>query len=152
LLIDKVRAVPVDDSITAIHRSIAEWQSAREALGPGDDPGARLRAGLTAYFAFVDANAGGYMAVMHGRLSTHDEVRATVDLHRGATAERIIHGIGAPTPAPPAIRAAVNAWLGFVDQLLVDHITHHDLALDVLVDLAASTLLSALGSAAIAST
>ena len=66
---------------------------------------------------------------------------------RSATAQRILDGLGAEGERP-ATRAAVNAWLWFLDGVCLDWLAHdRDVSLEELRDTALGALFGALAGA-----
>ena len=66
--------------------------------------------------------------------------RALVDGIRDATSARILDGIGAGDPPPPKLRAAVRAWLWFMDGAILDWLEHKDMSRAELRDLLLGSL------------
>jgi hypothetical protein len=62
---------------------------------------------------------------------------------KAATAERILAGLAPGGPPPPAVRAAVQGWLWFMDGALIDWIEHRDIGRPQLL----GTLLGAVAAA-----
>ena len=75
------------------------------------------------------------------------EVREVVDRVRDMTSARILEGIS-PGGSPPApLRAAVRAWLWFMDGAILDWVEQRDLTRDQLRSLLLGTLLGAVTAA-----
>lgn len=106
----------------------------------------QLRRSLHAFLGWVDANAAAYGKLLQSASSVA-EVREVVEQVRGATAERILAGIHPDAPPPPALRAAVRAWLWFMDGACADWIEHRDMDRDQLAGLLLGTLLGAVTAA-----
>ena len=62
---------------------------------------------------------------------------------KAATAERILAGLAPGGPPPPAVRAAVQGWLWFMDGALIDWLRHRDIERPQLLGLLLGTLLGA---------
>jgi AcrR family transcriptional regulator len=123
-----------------------EQQAAEVAALTAVDPSLpapeQLMRALDAFLGWVEANAAGYAKLLEGA-STHAEVRELVEQVRAATAERILAGLTPDAPAPPALRAAVNGWLWFMDGALSDWLEHRDIGRDQLLGLLLGTLMGA---------
>ena len=72
------------------------------------------------------------------------EVGGLIDEVRDRTSARILEGIGATTPQA---RAAVRAWLWFMDGAILDWLEHRDLTREELSGLLLATLAGALTAA-----
>jgi AcrR family transcriptional regulator len=101
----------------------------------------QLSGSLEAYLAWVEENAGSYEKLI--RSSAVPEVRALLDRVRGETARRIVDGIRGEQPATPALRAAVNGWLWFMDGACLDWLAHRDMDRETLHGLLLATLAGA---------
>ena len=71
------------------------------------------------------------------------EVREVMEEVRAATAELILAGL--PGPPTPVRRAAVRAWLWFMDGAILDWLEHRDLTREELHALLLRALEGALG-------
>lgn len=56
--------------------------------------------------------------------------------------------LGVVEPLPPTLRTAMHGWIGLLDEMMIDRIAHHDVDVDILVELAATALATALRTAA----
>src|SRR5829696_7120504 len=101
--------------VATLEQQAAEL-AARLEVDPSVPPAEQLAAALDAFLAWVEEHAEGYGKLLVGA-ATHPEVRELVDDVRQRTAAQILEGI-APAPAPPAVRAAVQGWLWFMDGVL----------------------------------
>ena len=70
-------------------------------------------------------------------------MRELVDQVRAGTARQILAGLSPDAPPPPALRAAVNGWLWFMDGALIDWLEHRDFDRGQLLGLLLGTLLGA---------
>jgi hypothetical protein len=50
-------------------------------------------------------------------------------------------------PVPATLRTAMHGWVGYLDEMMIDRITHGDVDGEALVDLAVSALVATLRSA-----
>ena len=124
-------------------RNAADELRARTEPDPALPPAQQLDRSLDAYLAWIDEHREAYAKLM--RTATEvPEVRALVDEVRGRTSRRIIDGLG---PETPRRRAAVRAWLWFVDGACLDWIEHGDIPRDELRGLLLGTLLCSLSAA-----
>jgi AcrR family transcriptional regulator len=105
-----------------------------------------LRTSLEAYLRWIENNQLAYTKLIQGATS-HAEVRTLVDQIRDATSARIVVGIAQGRPVPGQVRAAVRAWLWFMDGACTDWVEHHDYTREQLGDLLLGTLLGALVAA-----
>jgi AcrR family transcriptional regulator len=120
----------------------------RELTEPDPDlpPADALRASLGAYLGWIEENQLAYTKLIQGATS-HAEVRALVDQVRDRTSARIVEGIAAGRPVPGQVRAAVRAWLWYMDGACTDWVEHHDYTREQLRDLLLGTLFGALVAA-----
>jgi AcrR family transcriptional regulator len=108
-------------------------------------PVEQVTAGLDAFLRWVDDHAEGYRRLIES--GGIPEVREVVGAVRDATAQRILAGLGAEGERP-ATRAAVNAWLWFLDGACLDWLEHsRDIGLQELRDTALGALFGALAGA-----
>jgi AcrR family transcriptional regulator len=105
-----------------------------------------LRASLEAYLGWIENNQLAYTKLIQGATS-HAEVRTLVDQIRDVTSARIVEGIAQGRPVPGQVRAAVRAWLWYMDGACTDWVEHHDYTREQLGDLLLGTLLGALAVA-----
>jgi AcrR family transcriptional regulator len=112
------------------------------AVDPALPPTTQLARALDAFLGWVEANAEGYGKLLEGA-TTHAEVRELVDQVRAGTADRILAGLSPDAPPPPALRAAVHAWLWFMDGAITDWLRHRDILRDDLLGLLLGTLYGA---------
>ena len=112
------------------------------AVDPALPPVEQLTRALDAFLGWVEAHAEGYAKLLEGA-STHAEVRELVDQVRAGTAQQILAGLSPDAPPPPALRAAVNGSLWFMDGALIDWLQHLDFDRGQLLGLLLGTLLGA---------
>jgi hypothetical protein len=118
-----------------------------ESLPAEGAPAARLRDALDRHIAFMEDNAAGFLALMRGGNGSDPEVRAIVEDLRWQGARRLLDALGVAEPARPALRTAMRGWVAFLDEIVVDHLRHHDVPRGTLVAAAAATLVAALRAA-----
>ena len=109
-------------------------------------PAEALATSVQAYLGWIENNQLAYTKLIQGATS-HAEVRTLVDRVRDATSTRIIDGLGAGRPVPGQVRAAVRAWLWYMDGACTDWVEHHDYSREQLRDLLMGTLFGALMAA-----
>ena len=109
---------------------------------PSLPPLEQLMAGLDAFLGWVEANRDAYGKLVRSAAAI-PEVREVVDQVRDLTANRILAGIDPEGEARPGLRAAVRAWLWFMDGAILDWTEHGDMARDELRGLLLGTLLGA---------
>jgi AcrR family transcriptional regulator len=102
----------------------------------------QLTSSLDAFLGWVDENAVAYGKLVRSAAAI-PEVREVVDRVRDATSGRILEGISPGAPPPPGLRAAVRAWLWFMDGAILDWVEHRDMSRDQLRGLLLGTLLGA---------
>jgi AcrR family transcriptional regulator len=113
---------------------------------PGKAPLEQLSDALDAFLAWVGANGLAYRKLLQSAGGV-PEVGELIERVRRPTAERILAGITVPGEAVvPAARAAVAAWLWFMDGAILDWLEHDDFDRDQLRGLLIGTLLGALAS------
>jgi AcrR family transcriptional regulator len=131
------------DYFVATLGSGAEEIRARIEPDPDLPPEEALMASLDAYLAWIEDHADGYAKLVQGA-TTDPDVREIVDGVREATAQRILEGLGAGTPAAGA---AVRGWLWFVDGVCHEWVTKGGLDRGQVLGLLLGTLYGALTSA-----
>jgi len=104
----------------------------------GEDP---IRAGLDAFLEYVTVRAQAWSALVRGGVGSDLEVAAIVEDTRAAIVERVLarYWTGRRA-APPALRAAVRGWQGFVEAATLDWIERGDLDRAALRELLALAL------------
>ena len=105
----------------------------REGVG---EPAERLRAGLEAYFGFVEQHGKTYAALLRGGVGSDPLVQRLVERTRGRIVETIRDALAPVLPASaegPRLRAGLRGWIGLVEALALDWIDHRDLAREELV-------------------
>ncbi|KAA0016505.1 TetR/AcrR family transcriptional regulator [Antrihabitans cavernicola] len=107
----------------------------------------QLRHALTNHITFIDKHSASFVAIITGGLGADPDMRAMVDALRWSGAQRILDGLGLAAPIPPAVRTTMRGWVGYLDEMMIDRITHADIAIDSLVELAAANLVTSLRTA-----
>jgi len=106
----------------------------------------QLTGSLDAFLGWVEENREA-----HGKLvrsaAVIPEVREIVDRVRDMTSARILEGISPGAKPAPPLRAAVRAWLWFMDGAILDWVQQRDPTRDQLRGLLLGTLLGAVTAA-----
>lgn len=124
-------------------RQAAEELAIRTEPDPSLPPLEQLATSLDAFLAWIEEFPDAYANLMRSATSVA-EVRELIEEIRGRTSSRILEGLHPGGPAPPRTRAAVRAWLWFMDGACLDWIEHRDMDRDELRELLLGTLLAAL--------
>ena len=109
---------------------------------PALPPIEQLTASLDAYLAWIEANGETWRKVMRSAASL-PEAAEVVEGFRAATLDRVASGLTGAGAAPPALRVALQGWLGYLDRAILDWIDRRDLSREQLRTL----LISAFGGA-----
>ena len=113
---------------------------------PSLPPLEQLTGSLDAFLGWVDENREAYGKLVRSAAAI-PEVREIVDRVRDMTAARILEGISPGAKPAPPLRAAVRAWLWFMDGAILDWVEQRDLTRDQLRGLLLGTLLGAVTAA-----
>jgi AcrR family transcriptional regulator len=134
------------DFFEATLQEAAEELRRRTEPDPELPPLDALRSSVGAYLAWIEENQLAYEKLIQSAGSV-PEVRALIDEVRDRTSERILDGIGAGPEPAPKLRAAVRAWLWYMDGAIHDWLQHRDMERGELRDLLLGTLAGALVAA-----
>jgi AcrR family transcriptional regulator len=113
---------------------------------PALPPLEQLSTSVDAFLAWVDDNREAYGKLVRSAAAI-PEVREIVDRVRDMTSARILDGISPGAKPAPPLRAAVRAWLWFMDGAILDWVEQRDLTRDQLRGLLLGTLLGAVTAA-----
>jgi AcrR family transcriptional regulator len=113
---------------------------------PGLPPLEALSRSVYAFLTWVEDNELAYRKLMQSAGSVAG-VRALIDEVRDRTSARILDGLGAGGDPPPKARAAVRAWLWYMDGVILDWLEHRDLERGDVRDLLLGSLAGALAAA-----
>ncbi|HWE92052.1 MAG TPA: helix-turn-helix domain-containing protein [Pseudonocardiaceae bacterium] len=119
----------------------------REAPPSGDTRAEQLHDVIDRYIGFVDRDAALFLSVMRGGQGSDPEVAEIVDRLRWESTENLLGAFGVTAPLPPLLRATTRGWIGYLDELIIDHLRHRDVPRAHLVELAAAALVAALRTA-----
>ena len=129
----------------ALEKGAAELAAVSEP-DPSLPPLEQLTTSLGAFLGWVDDNREAYGKLVRSAAAI-PEVREVVDRVRDATSARILDGLSPGAPPKPALRAAVRAWLWFMDGAILDWAEHGDMTRDEVAGLGLGTLLGAVTAA-----
>ncbi len=132
------------DFFEATLRQAAAELAARTEPDPALPPGEALAASVEAFLEWIEENELAYRKLMQSATSV-GAVRNLIDEVRDATSKRLLDGL-APD-ATPQVRAAVRAWLWFIDGACLDWLEHRDMERSQVRDLLLGTLVGALAAA-----
>ncbi|MGC4952172.1 TetR/AcrR family transcriptional regulator [Actinomadura citrea] len=122
-------------------------QTLQETPPDGETPAERLRNAIGRHIAYMDRHAAGFLTLIRGGNGSDPEVRAIIEKLRWQGALRILNALGVDQPVHPVLRASMRGWVGYLDELIVDHIHHHDIPREDLVRLTISALTATLRTA-----
>ena len=128
--------------VATLEQQAAEL-AARTAVDPSLPAPQQIMVALDEFLMWVEDNAEGYAKLLEGA-NTHAEVRDLVAQVRAVTAGRILAGLAPDGPRTPALRAAVNGWLWFMDGAITDWLEHRDIDREQLLGLLLGTLYGAI--------
>jgi len=132
------------DFFEATMRQAAEEIAARTEPDPDLPPAEALAASLGAFLEWVEENEVAYRKLMQSATSVGGAITLIEEV-RQHTAGRLLAGLD-PDPSPK-VRAAVRAWLWFMDGACLDWLEHRDLDRPEVRDLLMGTLVGALAAA-----
>jgi AcrR family transcriptional regulator len=108
---------------------LAQLTAPDESLPPLE----QVRASTTAFVDWIGERGPAYMKLLQS-VGAVPELRETMTAIRDVTSARILDGLVAANERTPAKRAAVRAWLWFMDGVLLDWIQHRDRDADAVAD------------------
>lgn len=134
----------------AVMNEIAEEIAAAQAANvpPGAPLAEQLRHALRSHIAHIDSYSDSFVALLRGALGADPEHQSAVERLRWLGAQRILSALGIVDPVVPTLRVAMHGWIGLLDEMMIDRISHRDVDVDVLVNLAAAALAVTLRTAA----
>jgi AcrR family transcriptional regulator len=112
-----------------------------EPSGAGT-PLEQLTASLDAYLGWIEANARTWRKLMQSA-ATLPQARELVEGFRSRTLQRAVSELTGAEQAPPALRTALQGWLGYLDAAILDWTAYLDLPRETVRDL----LVAAFGAA-----
>lgn len=117
----------------AVSEKAMELQQLIEPAGAGT-PLEQLAGSLDAYLAWVEANAQTWSKLMQSA-ATVPEARELVEGFRRRTMNLVLSGLTGKRNPRPALRTAINGWLGYMDAAILDWTQANDLPREKLRDL-----------------
>ena len=121
---------------------VATLQQGAAELAERIDADAPPEEQLDGFLAWVEDHGDAYAKLVRSATSV-PEVREVIEGVRAVTAQRILAGL--PGEETPERRAAVRAWLWFMDGAILDWLEHRDLDREQLRALLLRALSGALG-------
>ena len=128
----------------AVNEHAAELQRLIEPDGQGS-PIEQLSQSLDGYLLWIERNAETWAKLMQSA-SALPEARDIVEHFRAATLENILLRLTGKRSPRPALRTALQGWLGYIDAAILDWVHNRDLTREQLRDL----LIAAFGAALLA--
>jgi AcrR family transcriptional regulator len=119
----------------------------RTATDPAMPPAERLTLALDAYLGYVQEVSEGYRAFMAGGVGSDPEVRAILARERARVAALVAEGLTGTTRMRPALRAALEGWLSFIEGVSLDWLAQGDLDREAIRTLLLRALAGALAAA-----
>jgi AcrR family transcriptional regulator len=134
----------------AVMNEIAVEIAAVQLTPPPEDASLvdQLRHALRNHIAYIDSYSDSFVALLHGALGADVEHQAAIERLRWLGAQRILLALGIVEPIPATLRTAMHGWVGYLDEMMIDRITHRDVDADALVELAVAALVATLHAAA----
>ncbi len=111
------------DYYLEVLRAAASELISAALAGPGENALARLHAGLSTYFEFVERRAGPYRALLRGGVGSDRSAAAIVDATRAqfvAAIHRDLVALGVDDDEE--LRVAMYGWVGFVEAIALQWI------------------------------
>jgi AcrR family transcriptional regulator len=108
----------------------------------------QLRHALRNHIAYIDSYSDSFVALVRGALGADVEHQTAIERLRWLGAQRILLALGIVEPIPATLRTAMHGWVGYLDEMMIDRITHRDVDAEALVELATATLVATLRTAA----
>jgi AcrR family transcriptional regulator len=133
--------------LATIHAAAEDLRTVQAAPPGGGTPAEQLRNAISRHVSYMDQHAAGFLTLMRGGNGSDPEVRAIIEDLRWEGATRILLALGVNGPVRPLLRAAMRGWVGYLDELIIDRIHHHDVPQADLVQLGAAALTATLRTA-----
>ena len=121
---------------------LAQRTTPDESLPPLD----QVRASTHAFVTWIGERGAAYMKLLQS-VGAVPELRETMTAIRDFTSTRILDGLVPEAERTPAKRAAVRAWLWFMDGVLLDWIEHGDRDADAVTEHLVGSLTALLDAA-----
>ena len=125
---------------------VAKTQAIPRDLPPID----RVKTGIDSYLDHVEAQAGGYIALMRGGIGSDPEVSRVIEETRAKLIDQFFdkHRDSplAPMAGQPLVRLALRGWIGFVEAGTLDWLGTREIDRIALRDLYVAMLVAALSA------
>jgi AcrR family transcriptional regulator len=121
---------------------LAQLTAPDESLPPIE----QVRASTRAFVSWIGSRGAAYTKLVQS-VGAVPELRETMTAIRDLTSARILDGLVPEPELTPAKRAAVRAWLWFMDGVLLDWIEHGDRDADAVADQLVDSLTTLLETA-----
>jgi len=112
----------------------------------GGTPIEQLKESLDGYLLWIERNAATWAKLMQSAAGL-PEAREAVERFRAGTLESLLVRLTGSTRPRPALRTALQGWLGYIDAAILDWVDHRDLARAQLRDLLVAAFAAALVAA-----
>jgi AcrR family transcriptional regulator len=103
-----------------------------------------VRHALHNHISYIDTYATSFVALARGQLGSDPDQQNAIDKLRWQGAQRILSVTGIVEPIPPALRTALRGWIAQLDEMMIDRIKNDDVEREMLVELAAASLITVL--------
>lgn len=135
-----------DFYIAVVQHAAEQLLQATADAGAELEPLERLRAGLDAYFTYVENHAQAYVALLRGGVGVDTQVASIVDAARQTQTQRILRGIARETPLSPLHHIAISGWIGFVEATCIAWLERRDVDREQLSDFAMTAFTTVLSA------
>jgi AcrR family transcriptional regulator len=141
------------DFVVAVLRQAVDQVTALTAPDPSLSPVEQIDAGLDAFLDYVEHHASAYATLFLTRGGGDPEIRAVLEEGRERRVQVLLDGVAGQLLADgsgrdsPALRAAVQGWIFFVEGVLLRWLDERDLERDQLRELLRSVLIDSLRAA-----
>ena len=126
----------------AVQEHAGELQRITEPSGRGT-PIDQLSESLDRYLVWIERNAETWAKLLQSATAL-PEAREVVQGFRAATLQNIVGRLTDERNPPPALRTALQGWLGYIDAAILDWVEHRDLTREQLGDLLVAAFTAAL--------
>lgn len=126
----------------AVQEHAGELQRITEPSGQGT-PIEQLAESLDRYLVWIECNAQTWAKLVQSATAL-PEAREVVQGFRAATLENIVVRLTDDGSPPPALRTALQGWLGYIDAAILDWVEHGDLTREQLGELLVAAFTAAL--------
>ena len=142
------------DFVVAVLRQAVDQVTALTAPDPSLSPVEQIDTGLDAFLDYVEHHASAYATLFLTRGGGDPEIRAVLEEGRERRVQVLLDGVAGQLLADgsgrdsPALRAAVQGWIFFVEGVLLRWLDQRDLERDQLRELLRSVLIDSIAAAA----